>query len=119
MGSGGSGAAERTAARQLLREFLRSVPRAQAGETVTLPRPGGGVCVVSRGQVSTAVDTLRPRLRQVARLLYEDHWHREDVAKRLLVSLDTVERDQALALDQVIRALCSRWSAGWCAGMTT
>jgi DNA-directed RNA polymerase specialized sigma24 family protein len=100
-------AAERKAARRLLREFMRAVPRAQAGETVALPCPGGGVRVVSRGQVSAAVDVLRPRLRQVVRLLYEAHWHREDVAKRLLVSLDTVERDQAMALDQVITALCS------------
>ncbi len=50
-------------ARGLLHDFLRVVPRAQGAETVAVPQPDGSVCVLTREQVSAAVDALRPRVR--------------------------------------------------------
>jgi len=97
----------RLAARRLLREFLRAVPRAEAEATVTLPRPGGGTTSVTRAQASAAVDALRPRARQVVRLTLEAHRQREDAARYLYVSVATVERDQAEAQDEIATRLLS------------
>ena len=86
--------------RQLLREFLTVVPRSQASTTVTFPRPDGTPRTVSRAQLSAAIDRMRPRQKQIIRLAVEERRTQEEVRALLNgISLRTLQRDQAEALD--------------------
>lgn len=86
--------------RQLLREFLRSVPRAEAMATLALVRADGAPRLITRAQLSAAVDRLRPRQRQIVRLTLEERWSRQRVCVYLNnISLKTLMRDQNEALD--------------------
>jgi len=86
--------------RQLLREFLRSVPRAETTATLALMNTDGTPRLVTRAQLSAAVDRLRPRQRQIVRLTLEERWPRQRVCAYLNnISLKTLMRDQNEALD--------------------
>jgi DNA-directed RNA polymerase specialized sigma24 family protein len=88
--------------RQLLREFLRSVPRAEATATLALVRADGTSRLITRAQLSAAVDRLRPRQRQIVRLTLEERWSRQRVCTYLNnISLKTLMRDQNEALDSL------------------
>jgi hypothetical protein len=86
--------------RQLIREFLAVVPRSQVYITVTFPRPDGTPRTISRAELSTAIDRMRPRQRQIIRLAVEERRAQEEVCALLNgISLRTLQRDQAEALD--------------------
>lgn len=86
--------------RQLIREFLSSVPRTESETTLTFLRQDGTTRVLTRAQLSAAIDLLRPRQRQIVRLTAEERWNHKQVCAYLNnISLRTVERDLAEALD--------------------
>ncbi len=93
-------AQRRSQTRQLIREFLRAVPRSEAETTLTFLGADGEAHVVARAQMSAAIDRLRPRQRQIMRLGVEERWPRQKVCAYLRnISLKTFERDQVEALD--------------------
>lgn len=103
-GLGGAAAADaftqRAQMRQLVREFLRAVPRSETETPLTLVRPDGNARVVTRAEFSAAIDRLRPRQRQIVRLTIEERWPRARVCAYLKnISIKTLERDQVEALD--------------------
>ncbi|HZC04016.1 MAG TPA: hypothetical protein VE338_00090, partial [Ktedonobacterales bacterium] len=82
------------------REFLRAVPRGEESAVLPLVRPDGVTRVLTRAQLTTAIDRLRPRQRQIVRLGIEERWPRQKVCAYLRgISMKTLERDQAEALD--------------------
>jgi hypothetical protein len=86
--------------RQLIREFLSVVPRSQASATLTFPRPDGTPRSISRAVLSTAIDRMRPRQKQIIRLAVEERRSQEEVCALLNgISVRTLQRDQAEALD--------------------
>jgi hypothetical protein len=92
----------RIQARQQLREFLRAVPRREAEVTLTLVRADGSTRLIQRAELSTAIDRLRPRQRQIVRLSIEERWPRQRVCEYLRhISIKTLERDQMEALDRL------------------
>ena len=107
---GPQGAAEATSgwwrraeARRLIREFLRSVPRSDATAALAFVHPDGTPKVLTRGQLSAAVDRLRPRQRQILRLGVEERWPRPRVCQYLQhIAIKTYERDQVEGLDILI-----------------
>lgn len=109
-GSGGSGGTSATdplwlriQARKLLREFLRAVPRNEPQVMIAFIHPDGTPRTVTRGQLATAIDRMRPRLRQIMRLSVEERWPRQRVCEYLRhISIKTFERDQAEGLDALI-----------------
>ncbi len=93
-------AQRRMQARQLIREFLRAVPRAEAETTLIFWDADGAERSVTRAQMSAAIDRLRPRQRQIMRLGVEERWPRQRVCAYLRnISIKTFERDQVEALD--------------------
>ncbi|MBF6592352.1 MAG: hypothetical protein IVW57_17715 [Ktedonobacterales bacterium] len=91
---------QRAQTRQLIREFLRSVPRAEPEATLTFVRADGTVRLLTRAQISAAIDRMRPRMRQIMRLALEECWPRQRVCVYLHnISIKTLERDQVEALD--------------------
>ncbi len=91
-------------ARQQLREFLRAVPRAETEAKVALARPDGTTRLVTRAELSAAIDQLRPRQRETVRLALEERWTRQRVCAYLHhISVKTFERDQNDALDRLSR----------------
>lgn len=87
-------------ARQLIKEFLSAVPRSEPDTTLSFLRPDGATRVLTRAQMSAAIDLLRPRQRQIVRLAVEERWpYRRICAYLNNISLRTVERDLAEALD--------------------
>jgi len=95
-------AQRRTQTRQLIREFLRAVPRGEPETTLTFLGADGAAHVVSRAQMSAAIDRLRPRQRQIMRLGVEARWPRQKVCAYLRnISIKTFERDQVEALDML------------------
>ncbi len=90
----------RLQARHLIREFLSAVPRSESETTLTLLRLDGTRRTLTRAQLSTAIDRLRPRQRQILRLAVEACWSQEEVCAYLNhISARTLQRDQAEALD--------------------
>jgi hypothetical protein len=90
----------RAEARRLIREFLRSVPRSDTNATLAFMHPDGTPKVLTRGQLSAAVDRLRPRQRQILRLGVEERWPRPRVCEYLQhIAIKTYERDQVEGLD--------------------
>jgi hypothetical protein len=86
--------------RQELREFLRAVPRVEENATLALLRPDGTTRMLTRGELSRAIDRMRPRMRQVVRLAVEERWSRQRVCEYLRhISIKTFERDQVEGLD--------------------
>lgn len=86
--------------RQELREFLRAVPRAEEEATLAIMRPDGTTRVLTRAELSRAIDRMRPRMRQVMRLAVEERWSRQRVCEYLRhISIKTFERDQVEGLD--------------------
>lgn len=93
-------AMRRAQTRALIREFLRAVPRAEESAVLPLVRADGVTRLLTRAQLSTAIDRLRPRQRQIVRLGIEERWPRQKVCAYLRgISMKTLERDQAEALD--------------------
>lgn len=93
-------AMRRAQTRALIREFLRAVPRAEENAVLPLVRVNGAARLLTRAQLSTAIDRLRPRQRQIVRLGIEERWPRQKVCAYLRnISMKTLERDQAEALD--------------------
>lgn len=91
---------QRVRTRQLLREFLRAVPRSEPQATLALARPDGTTHLLIRSELSAAIDALRPRQRQIVRLAIEERWPRQRVCAYLNnISEKTLERDQVEALD--------------------
>jgi hypothetical protein len=94
----------RIRARKLIREFLRAVPRAEPEATIAIIRPDGVTRILTRAELSTAIDRLRPRQRQIIRLGVEERWPRSKVCAYLHnISMKTFERDQVEALDILIQ----------------
>jgi hypothetical protein len=94
----------RARARRQVREFLRAVPRTEVGATLAIVRPDGTPRVFTRGELATAIDRLRPRMRQIIRLAVEERWTRPQVCTYLQhISIKTFERDQVEALDRLIQ----------------
>jgi DNA-directed RNA polymerase specialized sigma24 family protein len=92
----------RMQARLLLREFLSVVPRSQETTTITFLRMDGRQQTLSRQELSTAIDRMRPRQRQIVRLAVEARWSQERVCAALKgISVRTVQRDLAEALDRL------------------
>lgn len=95
--------AERARMRAVLREFLRAVPRREEQATLALVHPDGRTRILTRGELSTAIDRLRPRQRQIVRLAIEERWPRARVCQYLKdISIKTLERDQVEALDLLL-----------------
>lgn len=93
-------AMRRAQTRALIREFLRAVPRGEENAVLPLVRSDGMTRMLTRAQLSTAIDRLRPRQRQIVRLGIEERWPRQKVCAYLRgISMKTLERDQAEALD--------------------
>lgn len=91
---------ERVHNRQMIREFLRAVPRSEPEATLALMRPDGASRMLTRAELSAAIDRLRPRQRQILRLALEERWPRQRVCDYLKgISIKTFERDQVEALD--------------------
>lgn len=91
---------QRAHTRQLIREFLRAVPRSETETTLVIVRSDGEQRLFTRAQLSTAIDRLRPRQRQIVRLALEERWPRQRVCEYLHnISIKTLERDQVEALD--------------------
>jgi hypothetical protein len=94
----------RIRARKLIREFLRAVPRTEPEATIAIIRPDGVTRILSRTELTTAIDRLRPRQRQIIRLGVEERWPRAKVCAYLHnISMKTFERDQVEALDILIQ----------------
>jgi hypothetical protein len=86
--------------RHLIREFLSVVPRNQGSVILTFPRPDGTPRTLSRAELSAAIDRMRPRQKQIIRLVVEERRPQEEVCALLNgISLRTLQRDQAEALD--------------------
>ena len=99
---GDAGMAAFQQARLLLREFLSVVPRTEETTTITFLRVDGTQQTLSRQELSTAIDRMRPRQRQIVRLAIESHWSQERVCAELKgISVRTVQRDLAEALDRL------------------
>ncbi|HLY32657.1 MAG TPA: hypothetical protein VKQ36_16665 [Ktedonobacterales bacterium] len=95
-----SEARRRAQTRQLIREFLRAVPRSEPETPLTFLRADGEARVITRRELSGAIDRLRPRQRQIVRLGIEERWPRQKVCAYLHdISIKTFERDQVEALD--------------------
>lgn len=91
---------QRAHTRQLIREFLRAVPRSETETSLVIVRSDGEQRLLTRAQLSTAIDRLRPRQRQIVRLALEERWPRQRVCEYLHnISIKTLERDQVEALD--------------------
>jgi DNA-directed RNA polymerase specialized sigma24 family protein len=91
---------QRAHTRQIIREFLRAVPRSETETALVIVRPDGEQRLLTRAQLSTAIDRLRPRQRQIVRLALEERWPRQRVCEYLHnISIKTLERDQVEALD--------------------
>ena len=87
-------------ARRVIREFLRSVPRSEPEAAIAFLAPDGQMRLVTRGDLSEAIDQMRPRMRQVIRLGIEEGWPRGKVCAYLHdISMKTFERDQMEGLD--------------------
>lgn len=87
-------------ARRVIREFLRSVPRSEPEAALAFLAPDGQMRLVTRGELSEAIDQMRPRMRQVIRLGIEEGWPRGKVCAYLHdISMKTFERDQMEGLD--------------------
>jgi hypothetical protein len=90
----------RLRARRMIREFLRSVPRSEPEASLSFLAPDGEMRLVTRGDLSHAIDRLRPRMRQIIRLNIEEGWPRSKVCAYLHdISMKTLERDQMEGLD--------------------
>jgi hypothetical protein len=90
----------RLRARRVIREFLRSVPRSEPEAALSFLAPDGQMRLVTRGELSAAIDQMRPRMRLVIRLHIEERWPRGKVCAYLQnISMKTLERDQMEALD--------------------
>ena len=86
--------------RGLIREFLSVVPRSQEATTLTFPRPDGTPRTISRAELSAAIDRMRPRQKHIIQLSVEERRSQEEVCALLNgISLRTLQRDQAEALD--------------------
>jgi hypothetical protein len=86
--------------RHLIREFLSVVPRSEGSAILTFPRPDGTPRTLSRADLSAAIDRMRPRQKQIIRLAVEERRSQEEVCALLNgISLRTLQRDQAEALD--------------------
>jgi DNA-directed RNA polymerase specialized sigma subunit len=86
--------------RQLIREFLSVVPRSEVSATLTFPRPNGTPRTLSRAELSTAIDRMRPRQKLIIRLTVEERRTQDEVCALLNgISVRTLQRDQAEALD--------------------
>lgn len=93
-------AMRRAQTRALIREFLRAVPRSEESAVLPLVRADGVTRQLTRAQLTYAIDRLRPRQRQIVRLGIEERWPRQKVCAYLRgISMKTLERDQAEALD--------------------
>jgi hypothetical protein len=93
-------AMRRARIRAMIREFLRAVPRSEPETILRLPRLGGETRVLTRAELTIAIDRLRPRMRQIVRLGIEERWPRQKVCSYLRgISMKTLERDQVEALD--------------------
>jgi hypothetical protein len=87
-------------ARRVIREFLRSVPRSEPEVALAFLAPDGQMRLVTRGELSSAIDEMRPRMRQIIRLSIEEGWPRGKVCAYLHdISMKTFERDQMEGLD--------------------
>jgi len=87
--------------RRRLREFLRAIPRSEPEGRLELlgPENGQPARLVTRAELTEAIEQMRPRMRQVISLTLEEHYDRERVMAYLGIGLRTLEREQADGLD--------------------
>lgn len=87
--------------RRRLREFLRAFPRNEPENRLELlgPVDGQPAHIVTRAELTAAIEQMRPRMRQIILLTLEEHHEREAVQEYLGISLRTLEREQAAGLD--------------------
>ena len=97
---------QRLRARHQVREFLRSVPRGEPDATVVIVRLDGTTRLLTRGELTAAIDQMRPRMRQIIRLAVEERWSRTRVCAYLQnISLKTLERDYVEGMDYLAQEL--------------
>lgn len=98
-----TGAMRHAQLRATIREFLKATPRSEPETLLTMPGPDGRPHSLTRASLTTAIDHLRPRMRQVIRLGIEERWPRQKVCAYLSgISMKTLERDQVEALDHLV-----------------
>ncbi len=87
--------------RRRLREFLRAFPRNEPENRLELlgPVDGQPAHIVTRAELTAAIEQMRPRMRQIILLTLEEHHEREAVQDYLGIGLRTLEREQAAGLD--------------------
>jgi hypothetical protein len=91
---------KRARLRRQLREFLRAVPRRESEVMLVFEHCDGTTHRLTRGQLTAAIERMRPRMRQIVHLAVEERWPRQRVCEYLgHISLKTVERDQREAFD--------------------
>src|SRR5260221_14048424 len=84
--------------RQIIRQFLRAVPRARPDAVLVFTRPDGPPRSISRAPLSAPIDRLRPRQRIIVRLGVEERWPRQRVCAYLNnLSIKTYDRDRQQA----------------------
>jgi DNA-directed RNA polymerase specialized sigma24 family protein len=89
--------------RSKMREFIMYVPRSLPSQVIYIPpdgAPGEGL-TVTRAYVSARIDGLRRRMREVIVRCLEQGESDEVVAEALGISLRTLWRDLAEALDEL------------------
>ena len=97
---------QRLWARHQVREFLRSVPRGEPDATVVIVRLDGATRLLTRGELTAAIERMRPRMRQIIRLAVEERWSRTRVCAYLQnISLKTLERDYVEGMDYLAQEL--------------
>ena len=97
--------ARRAENRRRLREFLRATPRSEPDSRLELLglEKRAPARVVTRAQLTEAIEQMRPRVRQIIRLTLEERRTREEVRDYLHgISERTLERDQAAGLDMLM-----------------
>jgi DNA-directed RNA polymerase specialized sigma subunit len=97
--------ARRAENRRRLREFLRATPREEAESQLELLglTAGAPAVIVTRGQLTAAIEELRPQARQVIRLTLEERRTRRETREYLHgISERSLERYQATGLDELM-----------------
>ena len=97
--------------RRRVREFLRVTPREETHNRLTLLGRGEEEppLVVTRAQLTEAIERLRPLYHKIIVLTMEQRRSRQEVRDALHgISERTLERAQAAGLDTVIESLTAR-----------
>jgi hypothetical protein len=103
--------------RRRVREFLRVTPREEPHNRLTLLAAGEEEppLVVTRAQLTEAIERLRPQYHKIIVLSMEQRRSRQEVREALHgISERTLERAQAAGLDTIIESCTPAFNAGAC-----